>query len=98
VRAANLALLAPHGRLAIYGNIASFGPVEVPVLAYSSSLLARTHPARPAASARHVLDEAASGRVRVGIGVEFPLDGAGSAMAALAAGTAAPGKVLLRVS
>ncbi|NUP43654.1 MAG: zinc-binding dehydrogenase, partial [Streptomyces sp.] len=107
VRTANLALLAPHGRLAVYGNLGGFEPVEVSadtllerglsVLAYNSSLLSRTHPGRRAAGARQVLDLLGAGRIRVGVGAELPLDAAGSAVAGLAAGKAL-GKTLLRVA
>ncbi|NUS17387.1 MAG: zinc-binding dehydrogenase [Streptomyces sp.] len=107
VRTANLALLAPHGRLAVYGNLAGFESVEVSadtllerglsVLAYNSSLLSRTHPGRLAAGARRVLDLLGAGRIRVGVGAELPLDAAGSAVAGLAAGKAL-GKTLLRVA
>ncbi|SHN13449.1 quinone oxidoreductase family protein [Actinacidiphila paucisporea] len=106
-RTANVALLAPHGRLAVYGNLAGHEPVEVSadellmrglsVLAYNSALLSRTHPARLAASARHVLGLLADGRIRVGLGDEPGLDGAGGAVSRLAAGAGAPGRTLLRV-
>ncbi|WP_327289581.1 quinone oxidoreductase family protein [Streptomyces sp. NBC_01198] len=107
-RTANVALLAPHGRLAVYGNLAAYDPVEISaddllmqglsVLAYNSALLSRTHPARLAASARRVLGLLAAGRIRVGLGSELPLDGVGDAVSRLAAGAASPGKTLLRVS
>ncbi|CAG6399482.1 zinc-binding alcohol dehydrogenase family protein [Streptomyces cocklensis] len=107
-RTANVALLAPHGRLAVYGNLAGHASVDVSVdellmrgvsvLGYNSALLSRTHPGRLAASGVHVLGLVAAGAVRVGLGPELPLDGVAAAVARLAAGAAAPGKTLLRVS
>lgn len=107
-RTANLALLAPHGRLAVYGNLGGHESVPVPadellmrgvsVLAYNSALLARTHPSRLAAGVRHVLGLLAAGGVRVGLGSELPLDAVASAVSRLADGAAVPGKTLLRVS
>lgn len=107
-RTANLALLAPHGRLAVYGGLGGAEPVQVPadellmrgvsVLTYNSALLARTHPDRLAASVRHVLGMLGARTLRVGVGAELPLDAVGAAVAGLATGTAAPGKTLLHVS
>jgi NADPH2:quinone reductase len=108
VRVASLGLVAPHGRLVMYGNIASFDSVGfsanellargVSAVAYNGSLLARTDPGRLAASARRVLEGVGQGGVRVGVAGELALDEVGEAVAALAAGAAGPGKVLLKVA
>jgi NADPH:quinone reductase len=107
-RTANLALLAPHGRLAVYGNLAGFDPVEVPVnellmrgltvAAYNSSTLIRTHPERIAGTVRSVLDLLAAGGVRVDVGAEFALGEVGEAVSAMASGGGVPGRTLVRVA
>ncbi|MFC8720962.1 zinc-binding alcohol dehydrogenase family protein [Kitasatospora sp. NPDC057198] len=95
-RTANLALLAPHGRLAVYGNLATFDPVRVDanallmkgqsLLAYNSNLLSRTDPGRLAAGAARALARLAEGTVRVDVTAEYPLADTGTAIDALAAG------------
>lgn len=107
-RTANVALLAPHGRLVVYGNLGGSASVDIPVdallmqglsvLTYNSALLSHTDPAVLGAGARHVLGLLGAGRIRVGLGEEFSLGGAGEAVARLGAGSAAPGKGLLRVA
>lgn len=106
-RTANLALLAPHGRLAVYGNLAGFEPVEVSVnellmrgltlAAYNSSALIRTHPERIAGTVRRVLGLLAAGGVRSDVAAEYPLGEVAEAVAALAGGGGAAGRVLVRV-
>ncbi|WP_259464614.1 zinc-binding dehydrogenase [Streptomyces sp. TLI_171] len=105
-RRANLALLAPHGRLAVYGNLASFEPVEVSanellthgqsLLTYNSNLLSRTDPDRLAARAARALALVADGSVRVDVTAEHPLAAAAEAVDRLAAG-ATLGKSVLRI-
>ncbi|MFJ3791240.1 zinc-binding alcohol dehydrogenase family protein [Kitasatospora sp. NPDC090091] len=105
-RSANLALLAPHGRLAVYGNIASFAPVAVSandllmngqsLLTYNSSLLSRTDPARLAAGAARALALVADGSVLIDITAEHGLADVESAIADLASGATA-GKSIVRV-
>ncbi|WP_405010091.1 zinc-binding alcohol dehydrogenase family protein [Kitasatospora sp. NBC_01539] len=105
-RLANLAHLAPHGRLAVYGNIATFEPVAVStndllmngqsLMTYNSNLLSRTAPARLAAAATRALALVANGTVRVDITAEHELADAGTAIDNLATG-ATCGKSILRV-
>ncbi|MFC9331279.1 zinc-binding alcohol dehydrogenase family protein [Kitasatospora sp. NPDC057015] len=105
-RIANLAHLAPHGRLAVYGNIASFEPVDVSandllangqsLMTYNSNLLSRTAPARLAASAVRALDLLSDGLVRLDITAEHELADVATAIANLAAGATA-GKTVVRV-
>ncbi|MFI7273030.1 zinc-binding alcohol dehydrogenase family protein [Streptomyces sp. NPDC049879] len=105
-RRANLTLLAPHGRLVVYGNIATFEPVTVSandllgqgqsLLAYNSSLLATTHPARLAGSAALALAEVAAGRVRIDVTAEYALAETGEAVGRLAEGRTR-GKSVVRV-
>lgn len=107
-RTANLGLLAPHGRLAVYGNIAGFEDVAVSanellmrgltVGAYNSSALVHTRPERVARTMRKVLAGLADGVVRVDVGAEVPLAGVGPAVAALASGGGSLGRTLVRVA
>ncbi|MFF8996247.1 zinc-binding alcohol dehydrogenase family protein [Streptomyces sp. NPDC014983] len=105
-RAANLAHLAPHGRLAVYGNIATFEPVAVStndlltngqsVMMYNSNLLSRTHTARLAASTTSALAQVAAGLIRIDITAEYELADVGTAIENLATG-ATHGKSIIRI-
>ncbi|WP_354637965.1 quinone oxidoreductase family protein [Kitasatospora camelliae] len=105
-RSANLAHLAPHGRLAVYGNIAASGPATVSaddlltsgqsLLTYNSSLLSRTAPDTLAAGAARALALVADHSVRIDITAEHELADAGTAIADLANG-ATRGKSIVRV-
>lgn len=105
-RTASLALLAPHGRLVVYGNIATFDPVAVStndllmngqsLMTYNSNLLSRTNPARLAASAAAALALVANGSVRIDITAEHELADVETALANLASGTT-HGKSIIRV-
>jgi NADPH:quinone reductase len=106
-RHASLRLLAPHGRLAVYGNIATFEPVTVSandllmtgasLLTYNSSLLSQTNPARFAESVRLALESLASGQVKIDITAEYAMADLGTALQELADGTTR-GKSVLRVA
>lgn len=106
-RHANLERLAPHGRLAVYGNIATFEPVEVSandllmqgksLLTYNSNLLSTTHPERLAASAHEALKLLTDGRVRIDITAEYQLADLDTAIQRLADG-ATRGKSILRIT
>jgi NADPH:quinone reductase len=106
-RTASLQRLAPHGRLAVYGNIATFEPVMVSandllmtgasLLTYNSSLLSQTNPGRLAGSVRAALRSLASGQVKTGITAEYEMAELGSAIQRLADG-ATHGKSILRIS
>lgn len=105
-RHANLRQLAPHGRLAVYGNIATFEPVMASandllmagksLLTYNSNLLSQTHPNRLADSARHALRLVAYGHVRVDITAEYDPTDLSIAIQRLADG-ATYGKSILRI-
>ncbi|WP_030410447.1 quinone oxidoreductase family protein [Streptomyces sp. NRRL S-1448] len=105
-RTASLALLAPHGRLVVYGNIATFDPVDLStndllmngqsVMTYNSNLLSRTHPDRLAGSAAGALALVADGSVRIDITAEHELADVETAIANLATGTTR-GKSVIRV-
>ncbi|MGO4421222.1 zinc-binding alcohol dehydrogenase family protein, partial [Streptomyces sp. MCAF7] len=83
VRETNLRRLAPHGRLAIYGNLATFEPVALSAndlllsgksaLTYNSNLLSQTHPDRLAESAREALQLVAAGRIRPDVTAEYEM-------------------------
>jgi NADPH2:quinone reductase len=106
-RHANLRQLAPHGRLAVYGNIATFEPVLADtndllregksVLAYNGILLSHTHPTRLADSARHALAHVTDGSVRVDVTAEYPMADAATAVRRLADG-GTHGKSVLRIA
>jgi NADPH2:quinone reductase len=106
-RTASLQRLAPHGRLAAYGNIATFEPVMVSandllmsgasLLTYNSSLLSQTDPGRLAGSARAALRFLASGQVRTDITAEYEMAELGTAIQRLADG-ATRGKSILRIT
>lgn len=107
VRLANLKRLAPHGRLAIYGNIATFEPVELDAndllmngksaLTYNSNLLSRTHPDRLAESAHRALRLVAAGQIRPDITAEYELTDLGKAIQDLADGRTR-GKSIVRIA
>ncbi|MFI0448230.1 zinc-binding alcohol dehydrogenase family protein [Actinomadura sp. 6N118] len=106
-RHANLERLAPHGRLAVYGNIATFEPVEISVndllmqgkslLTYNSNLLSQTHPDRLADSARQALQLVTDGHVHIDITAEYEPADLGAAIQRLADG-ATRGKSILRIA
>jgi NADPH2:quinone reductase len=106
-RQANLERLAPHGRLAVYGNLATFEPVTVSandllmsgksLTTYNSNLLSQTHPARLADSARQALTLLVDGHVQIDVTAEYELADLGTALQDLASGTTY-GKSILRIS
>ncbi|MGW6982218.1 quinone oxidoreductase family protein [Streptomyces sp. NPDC054932] len=106
-RRTGLEQLAPHGRLAAYGNLAAREPVQADpgdllmqgtsLLTYNSNLLARTHPERLADSARRALALAADGSVRIDVTAEYDLADLATAVQRLAEG-ATHGKSILRVA
>ncbi|MDP4503219.1 quinone oxidoreductase family protein [Nonomuraea turcica] len=105
-RLANLERLAPHGRIVVYGNIATFEPVSVSandllmqgtsMLTYNSNLLSQTHPERLADSARHALELVGNGKVDIDITAEYELADVETAIADLAGG-ATRGKSIVRI-
>lgn len=105
-RTASLARLAPHGRIVVYGNIATFDPVSVSVndllmqgqslLTYNSNLASQTDPSRLAASATRAMTLVADGAVRIDITREYKLDEVETAIGDLAGG-AIHGKAIVRV-
>jgi NADPH2:quinone reductase len=105
-RVANLARLAPHGRIAVYGNIASFEPITVSandllmqgqsLLTYNSSLASQTHPERLAESASRAMALVADGSVRIDVTAEYGLADVETAIADLADGRT-HGKVVVHV-
>ncbi|MFF3606811.1 zinc-binding alcohol dehydrogenase family protein [Streptomyces sp. NPDC002463] len=105
-RLANLDRLAPHGRLAVYGNMATFEPVQInaddllmngtSVLAYNSNLLSRTHPERLAAGAAEALRLLADRQIRIDISAEYELADVPAAVQRLAAG-GTRGKAVIRI-
>ncbi|MFD4945205.1 zinc-binding alcohol dehydrogenase family protein [Streptomyces sp. NPDC058239] len=106
-RQAGLEQLAPHGRLAAYGNLSTYEPVlasandllmhGTSLVTYNSNLLHRTHPERLADSAYRALRLVADGRVHVDITVEYDMADLATAVQRLAAG-ATHGKSILRVA
>ncbi|MGY0058560.1 quinone oxidoreductase family protein [Streptomyces sp. LZ34] len=107
IRETNLRRLAPHGRLVIYGNLATFDPVALSAndllmsgksaLTYNSNLLSQTHPDRLAESAREALQLAAAGRIRPDVTAEYEMADLGEAVQHLADG-ATHGKSILRIA
>ena len=105
-RLANLERLAPHGRIVVYGNIATFEPVSVSandllmqgtsMLTYNSNLLSQTHPERLADSARRALELVGNGEVSIDITAEYELADVETAIADLAGG-ATHGKSIVRI-
>ncbi|MET9693817.1 zinc-binding alcohol dehydrogenase family protein [Streptomyces sp. NPDC006514] len=106
-RRAALEQLTAHGRLAVFGNLATFESVPADtgdllmngrsLLTYNSNLLGRTHPERLADSARRALALVADGSVRVDITAEYVLADLDTAVQRLAEG-ATHGKSVLRVA
>ncbi|MEU2072741.1 zinc-binding alcohol dehydrogenase family protein [Streptomyces sp. NPDC013489] len=106
-RLAHLDRLAPHGRLAVYGNMATFEPVRLnandllmngtSVLAYNSNLLSRTHPERLAAAAAEALRLLADERIRIDISAEYELADVPTALQRLAAG-GTRGRTVIRIA
>ncbi|MEJ3746521.1 zinc-binding dehydrogenase [Actinomycetes bacterium KLBMP 9797] len=105
-RLASLARLAPHGRIVVYGNIATFEPVTVStndllmrgqsLMTYNSDLASHTQPQRLADSATRAMALVADGSVRIDITAEYDLPEVETAIANLAAGTT-HGKSIVRV-
>jgi NADPH:quinone reductase len=105
-RIASLARLAPHGRIVVYGNIATFEPVTVStndllmrgqsLMTYNSNLASHTQPQRLADSATRAMALVADGSVRIDITAEYDLPDVETAIANLAAGTT-HGKSIVRV-
>ncbi|MEV4060865.1 quinone oxidoreductase family protein [Nonomuraea dietziae] len=105
-RLANLEHLAPHGRIVVYGNIATFEPVSVSandllmqgtsMLTYNSNLLSQTHPERLADSARRALELVGNGTIGIDITAEYELADVETAIADLAGG-ATRGKSIVRI-
>jgi len=95
-REINVELLAPGGRLVVFGNLSGFEPVMISsndllvhgksVLGYNSVLLSRTHPGRLMRSAREALAMVRSGDVRIHVSAEHPLDDVATAVEQLATG------------
>jgi NADPH2:quinone reductase len=95
-RIANLARLAPHGRIVVYGNIATFETVTVSandllmqgqsLMTYNSNLASQTNPKRLAASAARALAMVADGAVRIDITAEYELADVESAIENLTSG------------
>ncbi|MFG2054165.1 zinc-binding alcohol dehydrogenase family protein [Micromonospora sp. NPDC048930] len=105
-RIENLARLAPHGRIVVYGNIATFEPVTVSandllmqgqsLLTYNSNLASQTNPKRLADSAARAMKLVADGTVRIDITAEYELADIETAIANLAGGLTR-GKSIVRV-
>jgi len=106
-RVQNLELLAPHGRIVAYGNIATFEPVTVStndllmrgqsLLTYNSNLLSQTDPERLGRSAERAMALVAEGTVRLEITAEYELADTDTAIANLAAG-GSRGKSIVRIA
>ncbi|GIH65271.1 quinone oxidoreductase family protein [Microbispora siamensis] len=105
-RVANLGRLAPHGRIVVYGNIASFEEVTVSandllahgqsLMTYNSNLAGQTRPQKLAASAARAMALIAGGSVRLDVTAEYTLADVGQAIADLAGGVTR-GKSIVRV-
>jgi NADPH2:quinone reductase len=105
-RTANVARLAAHGRIVVYGNIATFEPVTVSandllmqgqsLMSYNSNLASQTHPGRLADSAARAMSLVADGSVRIDITAEYELADIETAIASLAGGRTR-GKSIVRV-
>jgi NADPH2:quinone reductase len=106
-RLASLSVLAPFGRLAVYGEAARLPDLELPVLpfwknnrsltGYNIGDLARRAPDLVRSHALSALSLLASGAIRLDVSTELPLSEAGEAHATLEAGQNL-GKTLLRVN
>ncbi|RJO73405.1 zinc-binding alcohol dehydrogenase family protein [Nocardia panacis] len=105
-RVANLQRLAPHGRIVVYGNIATFEPVTVStndllmrgqsLLTYNSDLTSKSDPKRLADSATRAMALVADGSVGIDITAEYTLTEVETAIADLAGGVT-HGKAIVRV-
>ncbi|MGW4325703.1 quinone oxidoreductase family protein [Nocardia sp. NPDC004573] len=105
-RVANLERLALHGRIVVYGNIATFEPVTVSandllmrgqsLMTYNSSLAGETNPKRLADSAARALALVADGSARIDVTAEYALADVETAIANLAGGRTR-GKSVVRV-
>ncbi|WP_040866989.1 quinone oxidoreductase family protein [Nocardia exalbida] len=105
-RVASLARLAAHGRIVVYGNIATFEPVTVSandllmhgqsLMTYNSNLAGQTHPQRLADSAARAMALVADGSVRVDVTAEYTLADVETAIANLAGGVT-HGKSIVRI-
>ncbi|KAA2252389.1 zinc-binding dehydrogenase [Solihabitans fulvus] len=105
-RVASLARLAPHGRIVVYGNIATFEPVTVSandllmrgqsLLTYNSNLASQTRPQRLADSAARAMALVADGSVRIDVTAEYALADVETAIANLAGGVTR-GKSIVRI-
>ncbi|MEU2035571.1 quinone oxidoreductase family protein [Nocardia amamiensis] len=105
-RLANLARLAPHGRIVVYGNIATFEPVSVSandllmqgqsLMTYNSNLAGQTSPKRLADSAARAMAMVADGSVRIDVTAEYALADVETAIANLSEG-ATLGKSVVRI-
>ncbi|WP_245769437.1 quinone oxidoreductase family protein [Streptomyces indicus] len=106
-RLANVDHLAPHGRLAVYGNMATFEPVRIgtndllmsgqSVLTYNGSLLSRTHPERIADAAGKALRLLADGQAGIDISAEYELAELATGIERLAKG-GTRGKGIVRIA
>jgi NADPH2:quinone reductase len=106
-RAANVERLARHGRLIVYGNIASWDPHLAStndllmngqsLMTYNSNLLSQTHPDRLATSARAALALVAAGTITIEPTTEYPIEETSHALSQLAAGNTL-GKSILRIA
>ncbi|WP_433629293.1 quinone oxidoreductase family protein [Nocardia sp. CA-120079] len=105
-RVASLARLAAHGRIVVYGNIATFEPVTVSandllmhgqsLMTYNSNLASQTRPQRLADSAARAMALVANGSVRVDVTAEYALADVETAIANLAGGVTR-GKSIVRI-
>lgn len=105
-RTANLARLAPHGRLVAYGNIASSEPVTASIddlllqgqsiLTYNSNLASQTDPEQLARSAARAMGLIADGSAHIDITAEYELHDVARAIADLAGGRT-HGKSIVRI-
>jgi NADPH2:quinone reductase len=106
-RLASLSVLAPFGRLAVYGDAARLPDLDLPVLpfwknnrsltGYNIGDLARRAPELVRSHALSALSLLASGAIRLDITTELPLSAADEAHATLQSGQNL-GKTLLRVA
>jgi NADPH2:quinone reductase len=106
-RSSSLGVLAPFGRLAVYGETAREADPELPVrelwlhnrsvTGYNALDLVRRAPAVLRSHALSALSLLASGAIRVDVTAELPLSGAREAHETMAAGRGR-GKILLRVA
>ncbi|WP_371480690.1 zinc-binding alcohol dehydrogenase family protein [Kitasatospora sp. NBC_00315] len=103
----SLRRLAPHGRLAVYGNISGYEPILADtndllmegksLVTYNSNLLSRTHPERLADTAARALELLTQERIRIDITAEYSPAELGLAVQRLFEG-ATNGKSVLRVA